>query len=211
MKFIFTCLFFLRLLAWGQDAKKEFSVRQMVAEGSPRVFEARRRWEDAARPRPVSLEKCGPRHGPGVVKGAYVAPCRATPRTPAGYGPRRRDCSMHDHAAGPHTHGRRRRASSAPPTALGDGVAIRLRRFEFAGLADGPRPVDTRGEGKPTRRPERFYFIGPGRGALGSSTDSCNGEEGKRIRLQELPGARKPEYDPRVSRARPAYRVRRAS
>jgi sulfur-oxidizing protein SoxA len=207
-KFVFYLSLLLGFSAWGQDAKKEIQrYRQMVAEGSPAELfeiEGEALWKKAVGPNKVSLEKCDLGMGPGVVKGAYAR----LPRYFADAGrvmdleTRLLHCMMT-------LQGRTRQEATARvfgtadrPSEMESLSAYLASESRGAPMAPGMSQPKEK-ESFELGRAIYFHRAGP----WDFSCASCHGEEGKRIRLQELPVLYKPEHARAVVASWPAYRV----
>ena len=208
MRFVFYILLFLGFSAWGQDAKKEIQrYRQMVAEGSPAELfeiEGEALWKKPQGPNNVSLQKCDLSLGAGVVKGAYAR----LPRYFEDAGrvmdleTRLLHCMMT-------LQGRTRQDATARVFGSADRPSEMesLSAYiasESRGLAMTPGVTHPKEkESYELGRALYFHRAGP----WDFACTSCHGEEGKRIRLQELPVLNKPEYARPVIATWPAYRV----
>ena len=186
--------------AQAQDTAKEIQrYRQMVAEGSPAEL-----FELAGEELWKKLDKCDLGQGPGVVKGAYA-------RLPRYF----KDAD---------------RVMDLETRLLHCMVTLQGRTREEAagrvfGTADKPSEMESlsayiaaqsRGmkldPGISDTREKQSFELGRAlffqrTGAWDFSCASCHGEEGKRIRLQELPVLYKPEHARPVMASWPAYRV----
>jgi sulfur-oxidizing protein SoxA len=178
------------LPAAAQDSKKEIQkYRQMVAEGSPaELFEVagEELWKKPQGPNNVSLEKCDLGLGPGVLKGAYA-------RLPRYF----KDAD---------------RVMDLETRLLHCMVTLQGRTREEAtqrvfGNADRPSDMESlsayvagqsRGmkmaPGTSHPKEKAAYELGKAlyvqrAGPWDFACTSCHGESGKRIRMQELPGA----------------------
>jgi L-cysteine S-thiosulfotransferase len=192
----------------AQDSKKEIQrYQQMIAEGSPvELFELEGEalWLKPQGPNQVSLEKCDLGLGAGVVKGAYV-------RLPRYFkdGDRVMDLEsrlLHCMVA---LQGRSR--EEATKRVFGDEERPSEMELLSAYVAGQSRGVKI---SPGTTHPKEKEAIALGRalffhraGAWDFSCASCHGEEGKRIRMQELPVLYKPEQARPVVATWPAYRV----
>lgn len=181
--------------------------REMLGDDNPaELYEARGEllWKAARGPNNVSLEKCDLGLGPGVVKGAYVQ----TPRYFADAG-RVMDIES--------------RIAWCMTTVQGFTDAdVRKRPF---GTADKPSEMEdlvtyvvSASRNMPMRATashpsERAAFeLGQAifhvrAGPYDFSCATCHGEDGKRIRLQDLPNLTKREDVKRAYVGWPAYRV----
>ena len=198
----------LAVPAYGQDTKKEIEKYQkMIAEGSPvELFEleGEQLWKKRQGPRNVSLERCDLGMGPGVVKGAYAH----LPRYFADA-----DVVMDLEARLLHCMITLQGRDRAEATKRVFGNADRLSEMEFlsAYVAGESRGVKMQpGTGHPKEKAayelgRKLFFYRSG--AWDFSCASCHGEEGKRIRMQDLPVLSTPEDARPVVATWPAYRV----
>ena len=200
--------FAFRAPAGAQDVKKEIErYRQMVSEGSPAELfelEGEALWKKPQGPKQASLEKCDLGPGPGVLKGAYAALPRYF-----------RDAD---------------RVMDLETRLLHCMITLQGRSREEAtqrvfGNADRPSEMESLsayvaaqsrgmkmapGESHPKERGayelgRALYFQRAG--PWDFACTSCHGEEGKRIRLQELPVLLQPQNARRVVATWPAYRI----
>jgi sulfur-oxidizing protein SoxA len=192
----------------AQDAKKEIQrYRQMVAEGSPAALfevEGEALWKKPQGPNKVSLEKCDLGGGPGVLKGAYA-------RLPRYFKDADRVMDLETRLL--HCmvtlQGRKREEA----TARVFGSADRPSEMEslsayIAAQSRGVRmlPGTTHPKEKQAYEQGRALYFHRA-GGWDFSCASCHGEEGKRIRMQDLPVLYKPEHARPVVSTWPAYRV----
>jgi len=180
--------------------------RKMLEDGNPaELFEARGQllWMQKRGPKNASLEACDLGKGPGIVKGAWVE----MPRHFADSGrvqdleSRLLTCmetlqgfSAAEIAKTPFGRGEQNNV-----TALATWIAAESRGMRFSlpqGHAEERRFYEL---GK-----RAFFFRG---GPMDFSCASCHGEEGKRIRLQDLPLLTRNPGDGIGFAAWPAYRV----
>ena len=179
----------------------------MVAEGSPAELfeiEGEALWKKAQGPKNVSLEKCDLSLGPGVVKGAYA-------RLPRYFEDARRVMDLETRLL--HCMTTLQGRSRQDATARVFGSADRPSEMESlsAYIASESRGLAlTPGMSHPKEKASYelgralyFHRAGP----WDFACTSCHGEEGKRIRLQELPVLTKPEQARPVAASWPAYRV----
>ena len=180
--------------------------RKMLEDGNPaELFEAKGEglWSTPRGPKKVSLQQCDLGLGPGVVKGAWVQ----MPRWFADTG-RVQDLES--------------RLLTCMETLQGFSAAEIARtpfdKGEQATLAALAAWISAESKGKkmalPQAHPEErrayemgkraFFFRG---GPMDFSCASCHGEDGKRIRLQDLPNLTKNPGDGVGFAAWPAYRV----
>jgi len=180
--------------------------RAMLADGNPaELFEAKGEdlWKQKRGPKAASLEKCDLGKGPGVVKGAFVE----LPRFFADTG-RVQDLEsrlvtcmetlqgMNGAEIAKTPFGR---GEMANVTALATWIAAESRGMPFALPYSQPQEKVAYEVGK------RLFFQRGGTHDF--SCASCHGEEGKRIRLQDLPVLTKNPGDGLGFAAWPAYRV----
>jgi sulfur-oxidizing protein SoxA len=192
----------------AQDAKKEIQrYREMVAEGSPaELFEVEGEvlWKKPQGPNKASLERCDLGGGPGVLKGAYA-------RLPRYF--KDADQVMDLETRLLHCmvtlQGRKREEAAARVF----GSADRPSEMESlsAYIAAQSRGVPM-SPGTTHPREKESYELGRAlffhrAGAWDFSCASCHGEEGKRIRMQELPALYEPEHARPIMATWPAYRV----
>jgi len=180
--------------------------RKMLEDGNPAdLFEAKGEalWKQKRGPKNASLESCDLGKGPGVVKGAFVELPRYFADTAKVQDLESRLVSCMQALQGfdgasiagtPFGRGEQDNV-----TALATYVAAASRGLRFS-LPQGHREERRLYEvGKRV-----FYFRG---GPYDFSCASCHGEDGKRIRLQDLPNLTKNPGDGVGFAAWPAYRV----
>lgn len=180
--------------------------RAMLADGNPaELFEAKGEdlWKQKRGPKNASLEACNLGKGPGVVKGAFVELPRYFADTQKVQDLESRIVSCMETLQGfkgdeiaktPFGRG-----EMANVTALATWVASESRGLKF-NLPQGHTQEQVMYEvGK-----RIFYMRG---GSHDFSCASCHGEDGKRIRLQDLPNLSKNPGDGVGFAAWPAYRV----
>ena len=192
----------------AQDAKKEIQrYQQMIAEGSPvELFELQGEelWKKPQGPKGVSLEQCDLGLGAGVVKGAYA-------RLPRYFSDADRVMDLESRLL--HCmmtlQGRTREQAALRVFGNDDRPSeMELLSAYVAGQSRGARmsPGTTHPKEKESYELGRRLFFHRA-GAWDFSCASCHGEEGKRIRMQELPVLYKPEHARPVMATWPAYRV----
>jgi sulfur-oxidizing protein SoxA len=180
--------------------------RKMLEDGNPaELFEAKGEdlWKTPRGPKKVSLQQCDLGLGPGVVKGAWVQ----MPRYFADTG-RVQDLES--------------RLLTCMETLQGFNAAEIARtgfdKGEQATLAALAAWISAESKGRKMKLPQghaeerRFYELGQRAfffrgGPMDFSCASCHGEEGKRIRLQDLPDLTKNPGNGVGFAAWPAYRV----
>ena len=180
--------------------------RKMLEDGNPaELFEAKGEdlWKTPRGPKRVSLQSCDLGQGPGVVKGAWVQ----MPRYFADTG-RVQDLES--------------RLLTCMETLQGFNAAeiasTGFDKGEQATLAALAAWISAESKGQKMALPQshaeekRFYELGKRAfffrgGPMDFSCASCHGEDGKRIRLQDLPNLTKNPGDGNGFTAWPAYRV----
>jgi len=194
--------------ALAQDLKKEIQkYQQMIAEGSPvELFELEGEalWRRRQGPANVSLESCDLGQGPGVLKGAYAH----LPRYFADA-----DRVMDLEARLLHCMMTLQGRSRDEVTKRLFGNEDRLSEMEYLSAYIAARSQGVAmspGTSHPKERASYelgrklyFYRAGP----WDFSCTSCHGEEGKRIRMQDLPVLSSPLAARPVMATWPAYRV----
>ena len=209
MRFIaFAAALFASCAASAQDVGKEIQrYRQMVAEGSPaELFELQGEelWKKAQGPKNVSLERCDLGEGPGVLNGAYA-------HLPRYFKDADRVMDLESRLL--YCMSTLQGRSREEATARVFGSADRPSEFELLSIyiAGQSRGVQIE-PGLSQPKEKASYELGRALyfhrvGAWDFSCASCHGDEGKRIRLQELPVLYKPQYARPVMASWPAYRV----
>jgi len=180
--------------------------RAMLQDGNPaELFEAKGEdlWKQKRGPKNASLEQCDLGKGPGVVKGAFVELPRyfADTRKVQDLESRLLTCmetlqglNAADIAKTPYGKGEQNNV-----TALATWIAAESRGMKF-NLPNSHVAEKTMYEvGK------RLFFMRGGSHDFACAT--CHGEDGKRIRLQDLPNLTKNPGDGAGFAAWPAYRV----
>jgi sulfur-oxidizing protein SoxA len=180
--------------------------RAMLADGNPsELFEAKGEelWKNARGPKNAALEKCDLGQGPGVVKGVFVTLPRFFADTQRVQDLESRLLTCMDNLQGfnsaeiantPFGKGEQNNV-----TALATWIASESKGLKF-NLPQAHTQEKTFYEvGK-----RLFYQRG---GTHDFACASCHGEEGKRIRLQDLPMLSKNPGDGAGFAAWPAYRV----
>lgn len=180
--------------------------RQMLADGNPaELFEAKGEalWKQKRGPKNASLERCDLGKGPGVVKGAFVELPRYFPDTGKVQDLESRLVSCMAQLQGFDAAEIARtpfgRGEMANVTALATYVAAESKGMAF-NLPQGHAMERTFYEAG-----KRIFFMRGGTHDFACAT--CHGEEGKRIRLQDLPNLTKNPGDGVGFAAWPAYRV----
>jgi L-cysteine S-thiosulfotransferase len=201
----------LALAAGGAAAQKSASeaideYRAMLADGNPaELFEAKGEglWTQKRGPKNASLEQCDLGKGPGVVKGAFVE----LPRYFADTGKvqdlegrlvtcmeRLQGLNAADIVKTPFGKGEK-----ANVTALATWIAAESKGMPFK------LPQNHAMEKQYYEVGKRIFFMRGGTHDF--SCASCHGDDGKRIRLQDLPNLTKNPGDGVGFAAWPAYRV----
>ncbi|HEX6019700.1 MAG TPA: sulfur oxidation c-type cytochrome SoxA [Burkholderiaceae bacterium] len=186
------------------DAIAEY--RKMLEDGNPAdLFEAKGEalWKHKRGPKNASLEQCDLGKGPGVVKGAFVELPRYFPDTGKVQDLESRLVSCMAALQGLNAEEIAKtpfgRGEQANVTALATYVSAASRGLRFnlpQSHAEERRSYEI---GKRV-----FYFRG---GPYDFSCASCHGEDGKRIRMQDLPNLTHNPGDGIGFAAWPAYRV----
>lgn len=195
--------------AWAQakstaDGIAEY--RQMLADGNPaELFEAKGEelWKKPRGPKNASLEKCDLGQGPGVVKGVFTT----LPRYFADTG-RMQDLESRLITCMETLQGFDAAAIVKDGFGKGEKGNVEAMATWIAGMSRGLR-FDLP-QSHPMERAyyemgkKAFFFRG---GTHDFSCASCHGDDGKRIRLQDLPNLTKNPGDGIGFAAWPAYRV----
>jgi len=208
-----TILVGMAALALGAGAQAQKSAadgiaeyRRMLEDGNPaELFEAKGEelWKQPRGPKGASLERCDLGLGPGVVKGAFVTLPRhfADTARVQDLESRLLTCmevlqglNAAEIASTPFGRGEQNNV-----TALATWIAAQSRGMKFELPQAHPEERKSYEIGK-----RAFFFRG---GSHDFSCASCHGEEGKRIRMQELPNLTKNPGDGVGFAAWPAYRV----
>ena len=180
--------------------------RKMLADGNPaELFEVKGEelWKQKRGPKGASLETCDLGKGPGVVKGAWVE----MPRHFADTG-RVQDLESRLVTCMSTLQGFDAAALESTPFGKGEMANITALAAWISGQSRGMRFALPQAHAEEQRMyalgKKTFYFRG---GPMDFSCLSCHGEEGKRIRLQDLPVLTKNPGDGLGMAAWPAYRV----
>ena len=180
--------------------------RAMLADGNPAdLFEAKGEglWTTRRGPKAATLEKCDLGKGPGVVKGAFVELPRwfADTQKVQDLESRLVTCmqTLQGFDAAEIAKTRFGQGEQVNVTALATWVAAESRGLRFNLPQGHPEEQRSYEIGKRV-----FFFRG---GTHDFSCASCHGEEGKRIRLQDLPILTRNPGDGVGFAAWPAYRV----
>lgn len=180
--------------------------RKMLEDGNPaELFEAKGEalWKQKRGPKNASLEACDLGKGPGVVKGAFVE----LPRYFADTG-KVQDLESRLVTCMGTLQGLNSAEIANTPFGRGEQNNVTALATYVAAASRGLRfnlPQSHAEEKRSYEIGKRvFYFRG---GPYDFSCASCHGEEGKRIRLQDLPNLTKNPGDGIGFAAWPAYRV----
>jgi sulfur-oxidizing protein SoxA len=198
-------------VSFGAQAQKSAAdgiaeYRKMLEDGNPAdLFEAKGEdlWKQKRGPKAASLERCDLGLGPGVVKGAWVQ----MPRYFADTGKvqdlesRLVTCmsTLQGFDAAELIKTPFGRGEQNNITALATWISASSKGQRFALPQSHPEEQRFYELGK-----RAFFFRG---GPMDFSCASCHGEDGKRIRLQDLPNLTKNPGDGIGFAAWPAYRV----
>lgn len=180
--------------------------RELLADGNPaELYEVKGEelWKTPRGPKKVSLEKCDLGKGPGVVKGAWVE----LPRYFADTG-RVQDVESRLVTCMSTLQGFDAQKLIETPYRKGEMANITAMATWISGQSKG-MPFNL-SQAHPLER--KFYALGEKMfyyraGPMDFSCASCHGEEGKRIRLQDLPVLYQNPGDGLGMAAWPAYRV----
>ena len=180
--------------------------REMLQDGNPaELFEMKGEalWKQARGPKQVSLEKCDLGKGPGVVKGAFV-------ELPRFFADTQRMQDLEDRLVTCMEKLQGFNAAEISKTAFGRGEMSNVTALAtwIAAESKGLRFNLSQAHAQE----KTFYEVGKRLffqrgGPHDFSCASCHGEEGKRIRLQDLPILTKNPGDGVGFAAWPAYRV----
>jgi sulfur-oxidizing protein SoxA len=203
--------FALGAFATGAAAQKSASqaideYRAMLADGNPaELFEAKGEelWKQKRGPKNATLETCDLGKGPGVVKGAFVELPRYFADTGKMQDLETRLVTCMERLQG--FDGAKiaktdfGKGEMANVTALATWIASESKGLRFNLPQNHPQERAYYEAGK------RLFFMRGGTHDFACAT--CHGEEGKRIRLQDLPNLTKNPGDGVGFAAWPAYRV----
>jgi L-cysteine S-thiosulfotransferase len=180
--------------------------RALLADGNPAdLWEAKGEalWKTPRGPNHVALEGCDLGQGPGVVKGAFVALPRwfADTRRVQDLESRLLTCLQT-------LQGFDAAAIAATPFGRGEQVNLEALVTYVAAASRGLKfdlPQARADERTMFEAGKRLFYLRAG--PYDFACASCHGEDGKRIRLQDLPNLRKNPGDGVGFAAWPAYRV----
>ncbi|MBI2752478.1 MAG: sulfur oxidation c-type cytochrome SoxA [Betaproteobacteria bacterium] len=196
--------------AWAQQSPYA-EYQRMAAENAPiELYEiaGEELWKKKHGPKNASLERCDLGMGPGVLKGAYAALPRYFPDA---------DRVMDLEARLLHCmmtlQGRSR--EEATRRVFGDADKASEMEVLSAYVAGHSRGMKL-APGKSHPKEKESYALGRAlffhrAGPWDFSCASCHGEEGKRIRMSELPVLTRPQYARPLMATWPAYRVSTSS
>jgi len=180
--------------------------RKMLEDGNPaELFEAKGEdlWKTPRGPKKVSLQQCNLGLGPGVVKGAWVQ----MPRWFADTG-RVQDLESRLLTCMESLQGFNAAEIAKTGFDKGEQATLAALAAWISGESKGRRLALPQAHAEERRFYElgkrAFFFRG---GPMDFSCASCHGEEGKRIRLQDLPKLTQNPGDGIGFAAWPAYRV----
>lgn len=180
--------------------------RKMLEDGNPaELFEAKGEdlWKTQRGPKKASLQSCDLGLGPGVVKGAWVQ----MPRWFADTG-RVQDLESRLLTCMEKIQGFNATEIAATPFGKGEQVTLEALAAWISAESRGMKIAVPQGHAEERRYYElgkrAFFYRG---GPMDFSCASCHGEDGKRIRLQDLPNLTKNPGDGIGFAAWPAYRV----
>jgi sulfur-oxidizing protein SoxA len=180
--------------------------RKMLEDGNPaELFEAKGEglWKQKRGPKNASLETCDLGKGPGVVKGAFVELPRYFADTK-----RVQDLESRLVTCMETLQGLNGTEIANTPFGRGEQNNVTALATYVAAASRGMRFNLPQSHGEEQRMFEIgkrvFFFRG---GPYDFSCASCHGEDGKRIRLQDLPNLTKNPGDGIGFAAWPAYRV----
>ena len=210
MKKIIVCigLISLSFFAFAQKSSTDSiaEYRQMLQDGNPAdLFEAKGEglWTQKRGPKNASLEKCDLGKGPGVFKGVWVELPRYFPDTGRVQDLESRLLTCMETLQG-------FKAADIASTAFGRGEQNNLTALSayISAESRGMKfnlPNNTTAEKTMYEVGKRLFFARGGTHDF--SCSSCHGEDGKRIRLQDLPNLTQNPGAGNGFGAWPAYRV----
>ena len=197
----------LSLNAVAQSATDEIAkYREMIADGNPaELFEAKGEalWKAVDGPKKASLERCDMGLGPGVVKGAYAQTPRYFADTDRVQDAESRLLTCMEGLQG-------FSAAEIAKTPFGRGkkadvvALVTYLSAESKGIKVNVVPTHPKEKEMLALGRKAFYLQG---GTHDFSCASCHGEEGRRIRLQDLPNITTKEGAAKGWTTWPAYRV----
>lgn len=195
--------------AWAQSKSATDSIaeyRAMLQDGNPaELFEAKGEdlWKRKRGPKNASLEQCDLGKGPGVVKGAFAELPRHFPDTG-----RVQDLESRLLTCMETLQGIDAKAVAATPFGKGEQANLEGLTAWISAESRGLQFKISQAHPEERRMFEAgkvlFHYRG---GPHDFSCATCHGDDGKRIRLQDLPNLTKPADAARGFGAWPAYRV----
>ena len=207
-RFLAGCLLAVALPLAAQDTRKEIQkYQQMIADGSPvELFELEGEtlWKKPQGPSNISLEKCDLGLGPGVLKGAYA-------RLPRYFKDADRVMDLETRLLHCMTTLQGRSREDATKRVFGNENQPSEMEYLSAYVSAQSRGMKMAAGNSHAKEKEAFelgkamFFHRAG--GWDMSCASCHGEEGKRIRMQDLPVLSKPEFARPIVATWPAYRV----
>ena len=194
--------------AWAQKSAADgiAEYRAMLADGNPAdLFEAKGEglWTQKRGPKNASLERCDLGKGPGVVKGAFV-------ELPRYFADTRRVQDLESRLLTCMETLQGFKADEIAKTAFGRGEQVNVTALVayISAESKGMKfnlPYNTPEERTMYEVGKRLFFMRGGPHDFACA--SCHGEDGKRIRLQDLPNLTKNPGAGNGFGAWPAYRV----
>ncbi len=185
--------------------------QRMTAENAPvELYEIQgeEAWKKRAGPKNVSLEQCDLGQGPGVLKGAYAG-------LPRYFADADRVMDLEARLLHCMTTLQGRSREEATKRVFGNADLASEMEVLSAYIARQSNGMPLK-PGTSHPKEKAAYALGQKlfyhrAGPWDFSCTSCHGEEGKRIRMSELPPLAKPEYARPVMATWPAYRVSTSS
>lgn len=193
-------------LAQKSSAEAIAEYRAMLADGNPaELFEAKGEalWKQKRGPKNVSMERCDLGKGPGVVKGAFV-------ELPRWFADTQKVQDLESRLLTCMSTQQGLDAAEIAKTPFGKGEQSNMEALVawISSESRGSRMNLPQAHAQERRMYElgkrAFFFRG---GPMDFSCASCHGEDGKRIRMQDLPNLTKNPGDGIGFAAWPAYRV----
>ena len=197
--------------ALSQQQSPYAEYQRMTAESAPlELFElaGEEAWKKRQGPRNASLEQCDLGQGPGVLKGAYAG-------LPRYFADADRVMDLETRLLHCMTTLQGRSREEAAKRVFGNADHPSEMEVLSAYIARHSNGMPMRpGSGHPEERAayelgQKLFFHRAG--PWDFSCASCHGEEGKRIRMSELPVLYKPDYAKPLMATWPAYRVSTSS
>jgi L-cysteine S-thiosulfotransferase len=193
--------------AFAQQANPFADYQRMTAEGSPvELFEigGEEAWKKKQGPKNASLEQCDLGMGPGVLKGAYAA-------LPRYFKDVDRVMDLEARLLHCMTTLQGRSREEATKRVFGNADSLSEMEYLSAYIASHSRGMKM-SPGASHPKEKASYALGQAlffhrAGAWDFSCASCHGEEGKRIRMSDLPVLSEPKVARPLIATWPAYRV----